>query len=308
MYGYVRPERGELRVREYEQFRGVYCGLCHTLAARYGPALRFAVNYDFTFLAMLLAGPDEPEPCARRCPYRPTRKTVCPGPSPAMDAAADYTVVLAYWKLRDGAADGRFFPALGSRLLAAAIGPAYRKAASRRPAFARETEQSLAALAALESGKCASLDAAADTFARILAAAAESAGDKPRPEAGDSAGDPPRVRAVRELLYHLGRVVYVLDAADDLADDAAADAYNPLRYRFDTKDGRLSPEDEAGLRVTLSHSHNSIISAFQLLDGTPYTAILENIIYLGLPAAAQAVFSGTWRAGRRPGREERSRL
>lgn len=296
MYGYVRPVKDELRVREYELFRGVYCGLCHTLAARYGPALRFAVNYDFTFLAMLLAGPDASASCARRCPYRPARRTMCPGPSPAMAAAADYTVALAYWKLRDGAADSGLLPALGYRTLAAALGPTYRKAAARRPDFARETEQNLLALAALEREKCASLDAVADTFARILAAASEDAGDAAR------------TRTVRELLYHLGRVVYVLDAVDDLRDDAENGSYNPLRYRFDTRDGRLAPEDEAALRVTLAHSHNSIISAFQLLDRTPYTAILENIIYLGLPAAAQAVFSGTWRAAGRPGREERSRL
>ena len=44
MYGYVRPERGELKVREYELFRGAYCGLCHTLGERYGPIPRLFLN------------------------------------------------------------------------------------------------------------------------------------------------------------------------------------------------------------------------------------------------------------------------
>ena len=49
MYGYVRPDKGELRVREYELFRAVYCGLCQALRERYGFLSRFAVNYDMTF-------------------------------------------------------------------------------------------------------------------------------------------------------------------------------------------------------------------------------------------------------------------
>ena len=38
MYGYVRPVKGELKISEFERFRGVYCGLCHELARRYGSA------------------------------------------------------------------------------------------------------------------------------------------------------------------------------------------------------------------------------------------------------------------------------
>lgn len=287
MYGYVRPIRDELRIREYETFRGVYCGLCHTLKKRYGFLWRFAVNYDLTFLAMLLAEREPPRLCPRRCPYHPLRKTSCPAQSASLDAAADETVILAYWKMCDGAQDKSFFPALACRALAALMRPAYRKAAAQRPDFARETEERLRELTALEGSRCDSVDRPADAFARILAAAAEGA---------DS---PERTRVLRELLYHLGRIVYLLDAADDLAEDVKADAYNPLRYRFSPRDGKLSAEDEAALRLSLQHSHNSVVSAFQLLDDNPYTSILTNTIYLGLPAVTQAVFSGTWRARRK---------
>ena len=62
MFGYILPLREELKVREFEQFRSAYCGLCHTMGPRYGPAARFLLNYDFTFLAMLLA-PGTPPAC-----------------------------------------------------------------------------------------------------------------------------------------------------------------------------------------------------------------------------------------------------
>ena len=210
-----------------------------------------------------------------------------------MKAAADFTVVLAYWKLMDGAADGSFLSSVGYRILAAAIRGAYRKAAKARPSFAAAAERELKALNALEREDCASIDATADHFARILCAAAEGTGD-------DS-----RERILRELLYHLGRIVYVLDAADDLADDTRSGAYNPLRFRFAPQDGKLSPEDEQELRLSLQHSHNSIVSAFELLEQTPYTDILTNILYFGLPAVTRAVFAGTWKASQRQ-RKERS--
>lgn len=294
MYGYVRPERGELKVREYEIFRGVYCGLCHTLKKRYGPLLRYAVNYDFTFLAMLLAGPEPVSDCVRRCPYHPLRRTCCPENASFMDAAADCTVILAYWKLRDGAEDKPFLPALGCRLLARLIHGAYHQAARSLPDFAAVTESELEALAKLEREKCPQVDAAADRFARILQAA------------GELERDETRRRVLRELLYHLGRIVYILDAADDLAEDVKTDSYNPLRYRFAPGEGgKLTAEDEAELRLSLQHSHNSISAAFALLPETPYTDILANILFIGLPAVTQAVFSGVWKASERQ-RKERS--
>lgn len=294
MYGYVRPDKGELKIREYETYRGVYCGLCHTLRRRYGPPYRFAVNYDFTFLAMLLAGPEPVETCAKRCLYHPLRRTSCPArQTEAMNAAADYSVILAYWKLRDGVGDKGFFGSLACRVLSAAIRRQYRRAAACRPDFARETEENLRALAALEEESCASVDAAADRFARILRAAA------------DGTGEESRARVLRELLYHLGRIVYILDAEDDLADDLRSGNYNPLAHRFTPVDGRLSPEEEAELRLSLQHSHNSIASAFALLADNPYTDILSNILFRGLPMVTQMVFSGVWRASARE-RKKRS--
>ena len=295
MYGYVRPERGELKVREYELFRGAYCGLCHTLKKRYGPLLRFAVNYDFTFLAMLLAGPEKRGTCKKRCPYHPVRVTACPEPDEAMDAAADCTVILAYWKLRDGVADKGFFGSLGCRLLSLALRPAWRKASRLRPEFGKTAEEELRQLSALEREQSPSIDAPADRFARILRAVS------------GVERDPVRRRVLGELLYHLGRIVYLLDAADDLKEDTASGAYNPLRFRFVPVDGKLSPEDEKELRLSLQHSHNSISAAYSLLDKNPYEGILTNIIYIGLPAVTQAVFSGVWRASRRD-KTERSRL
>ena len=55
MFGYVRPSDRRLTEEERETFRAAYCGLCHALGASYGPAGRMILNYDLTFLAMVLS-------------------------------------------------------------------------------------------------------------------------------------------------------------------------------------------------------------------------------------------------------------
>ncbi|MCD8322827.1 MAG: DUF5685 family protein [Oscillospiraceae bacterium] len=291
MYGYVRPEKGELKVKEYQRYRSVYCGLCHHLRHRYGPMCRLLVNYDFTLLAMLFAGEGEEIICSKRCPVHPLRKYPCLGSCSELDAAADETVILAWWKLRDGVRDERFFKSLRYRVACLIFRRAYKKAAGQRPDFAAETQMQMGRLNKLEDAKSPSLDETADAFASILRAAGEC-----------GAGE--RSRILGELLYHLGRIVYLLDAADDLAQDEKNGGYNPLRYRFHLENGKLSQQDEAALRLTLQHSHNSISAAWALLEPSPYSEIISNIIYLGLPAVTQAVFAGTWR----PDKRERSKL
>ena len=291
MYGYVRPVKGELKVSEFERFRGVYCGLCHELARRYGFAARFLVNYDFTFLAMLLAQPGPAVTCPRRCPAHPLKKTECLSGCDSLAMAADMTVILGWWKLADGGED-KFFPASwGYKAACGILKSAYKKAAGRQPVFAAATEQNLKALQALEKAKCPIVDEAADKFALILRAAG-------------AAVDGEKGRVLSELLYHLGRIIYILDAADDLPDDIRADSYNPLRYRFrPTEEGKLLEEDQRTIRVSLQHSHNALSGAYALLSENIYSGILSNTIYLGLPAATQAVFSGTWKTNGRIQRE-----
>ena len=50
MFGYVKPDKSELRIKEYETYKAVYCALCKELGKRYGLMSRLTLNYDYTFL------------------------------------------------------------------------------------------------------------------------------------------------------------------------------------------------------------------------------------------------------------------
>ena len=281
MFGYVRPVLEKLSPEEQDRFQSVYCGLCHALGQNYGPWARLILNYDFTFLALVLM---EGEGCTAsfRCPCkRFCRKTRVEDAS-ALRLAADDSVILTYWKLRDEVSDRSFRRGLGYRALAFLMRPAYRKAAARQPRFAETVETRLAELREMERSRIPSIDRPADAFASILAAAVSSVEDAARR------------RILEQMLYHLGRWIYLVDALDDLKEDAASGAYNPLICRFTLRDGALDDDSRARLIATLDHSVNRITSAYLLAERSVWSGVLENIIYFGLPGVGRLVLDGKW--------------
>ena len=100
MFGYVRPAMNLLSQEDKDRYQGVYCGLCHAMGRRYGLAARFTLNYDFAFLAILLADSADKTEC-RRCPAHPFRKGRICACGRGVNAAADASMILTWQKLRD---------------------------------------------------------------------------------------------------------------------------------------------------------------------------------------------------------------
>ncbi len=286
MFGYVRPP-GSLPAEELERFRRAYCGLCHTLGRRCGSAARFILNYDFTSLAILLSSGEEGLYKRRRCLASPLHRREYLGEHPAFDLAADESVILAYWQLRDGVEDHDWFHGLQYRGLSAVLEPAYRRAAEVRPAFDANTRRQLEQLSALERERCPSLDQAADVFAVLLQGAAEEV------------DNPVRRRVLEQLLYHLGRWVYLVDAADDLKEDALHGRYNPVALRYGLQDGLWTPESRKEFAVTLDHSIHMMTTAFELWDFGVWTPVLQETLYTGLFQMGRAVLDGMKKKERR---------
>ena len=267
-------------MRELEAYKAVYCGLCHEIGQRHGFFARLFLHYDFVFLAMMFASQQEKfHVQRRRCPAHPLCGRMACMDLDGLEIAADESVILTYWKLRDNVADGGFFQGLLARFLSRLLRPAYRRAAACLPKFDRQVVRCLEELRILEKEASQSLDRTADTFARILQAAAPKSLDR-----GEE-------RAMGQQLYHIGRWIYLMDAWDDLQEDQKTGQYNPILARFPS----LGEEETIYLRTTLRHSLNLASSAYQLTQPGLFAPILENILYLGLPAVEDAVFHGQWK-------------
>ena len=281
MFGYVRPSLARLSEEDRGRFSAAYCGLCRVLGRRYGQAARMILNYDFTFLAILLWPGEEAEALRRGCVAHPLQGRDFYPANEALELAADESVILAWWQIQDALAD----PGRGKakyRAAALALRSAFEKARRFRPAFDGAARRQLARLRALEAARCPSLDEPADAFAKLLAAAA------------GEAGNPVKRRILEQLLYHLGRWIYLVDAADDLAEDFSSGSYNPLLSRYGLEQGELTEEARAGLVVSLDHSIRLMAAAYELWDFGPWSPIIQATVYEGLFLVGRAVLEGTF--------------
>ena len=293
MFGYVRPVLARLDEGQRDAYQSAYCGLCHTLGRRHGFWARFTLQYDFTFLAILLtAGERSDRPLCRRCPAHPLRKPRTCLNGGQMEAAADQSMILTYYKLSDDVDDHNAVTGLPYRFLRRLFRRAYRRAAAAQPAFDAQVREGLSRLRQLEEDRSPELDQAADAFARILASASAV-----YPE-----GSLMR-RTLGELLYHLGRWIYLMDAWDDLGEDIKYGRYNPLDARFQ---GRATEEKEY-LNTTAVHSVRLAGAAANLMELGSWAPSVENVLYLGLPAVQSAVLDGSWREMRKTRRRPHER-
>lgn len=196
--------------------------------------------------------------------------------SPSLELAADESVILTYWKLRDRVDDSGFISGLIAKLISGLFHGTYCAAKKRCAQFDRSVQEQLSCLRRLEQERCSSIDRTADTFAKLLCAAV--------PATGCEAED----RATQQLLYHLGRWIYLIDARDDLSQDIKIGNYNPIALRFQHN------EADGPLSVTLDHSLNMMRTASALLEFGTYTTLVDNILDHGIPTIQKAVFNGQW--------------
>lgn len=293
MFGYIRPSMERLSEAEKERFSAVYCGLCHTLGERYGLSARFILNYDFAFLVLLLSGSDAEHTMHRGCIAHPFKGRNYFPENEALDLAADCSVILAWWQLRDGVNDHGLLGGLKYRAASSALAKAYQKARRVRPAFDESTRRHLDNLRALELSGCKSMDEPADTFAQLLQ------------EISREVSDPVKARILEQMFYHLGRWIYLVDAADDLADDFKSGSYNPLIGRFSLSAGELTDEARDALVISLDHSIRLIAAAFELWDFGDWNEIIRSVVYEGLFCVGKAVLEGTFHAaGKKCSRDE----
>ncbi len=278
MFGYVKAYKPELRIKEFEFYKAVYCSLCRDLGKKYGIVYRFSLSYDFTFLALLhmsLVGGCAPTK-RKRCVCNPLKKCnfLCAGELPEMPTAA--AVIMLYSKLNDNIADEGFFKGLGYRLLKLLSKKGYKKAAKRFPQIDEIFKEYIFAQNELENNNETNIDIAAEPTAKMLSKlfALCSPNNK--------------TLALERLGYSVGRWIYILDAAADLRQDIKKNRYNPFKFKVDESTDItqfLNQKVVFSLNMCIGEAQN----AFDLLDIERFKNILGNIIYIGLEDSQKAV-------------------
>lgn len=279
MFGYVRPYKPELLVKEYGQYKAIYCQLCRVLGKEYGPVARLALSYDCAFYAMLamsVAG-ERVEERRGRCVCNPLKAcTYLPSPGESYKKAAALCVLLTYHKLRDDCLDEGFFSSLGSRLLLPLVSRKAKKAAGRYPEMARAAAEAMEGQRAAEQ-EGAGVDRCAEPTANLL-----------KELFGELAGCGGRQRpALESFGYYLGRWVYLMDAADDLLEDMRKGSFNPFIGRLGLEGKKeLSEEERKAADTACNEALNAtaaqLMLAANLIEPGPFGPIIMNVAEKGL--------------------------
>lgn len=281
MLGYVRTDVPELRVREQQFYRALYCGLCHRMGKCTGNCSRMTLSYDFVFLAavrLALTG-ERVTFKKQRCFLHPIRSRVTAQKCEALDYCADASALLSYHKLRDDLADERGWKRLRARLVRPFLSGGYRRAKKRRPDLDRAIAERLGAFSELEHTlpEFGAADALGEKFGAVMEAVFCD---------GLEGAD---ARLAAQIGHGLGHWIYLADAADDFSEDVKKNRFNPYRLSFGESP---APEDWEAVRLAMTAQLCAIEPAYHLIDGysaDEIRAILANILYLGLPNTADAV-------------------
>ncbi len=283
MLGYIRTHTPELRMRDYDCYRALYCGLCRHMGKCTGQCSRMTLSYDFVFLAavrMVLTGETQKVKKAR-CLVHPLKKRNTVYDSPTLRYCADASALLVYWKNRDDLADEKGLRKMRAILLSPFLSAAYRKAKKRHPQLNRSIQQRLSVLADYEKN-----------------GAAHSGADEPSALFGDLLSDilsygleGSSARIASSMGSAIGRWIYLIDAADDYEKDLKYHRFNPYRSLFGDA---MKQEEKENIRIALLNLLSQAEAACALAMPHPteeIRAIIDNILYLGLPKCADRVLS-----------------
>lgn len=273
MLGYIRASKPEMKFRDYEFYKGVYCTLCKSLGKRYGFIPRFILSYDFTFFAMVRMAVRNQCPGFKQshCSFNPTKKCLdCNRDNEDIAYTADVSILMMYHKLCDNIQDSKFFKRLLCKLMMPYAKHLYKKACRRTGEISKVLEEQMARQQEIEK-RNGSLDEAADPSAVMLS------------ELLIYNIDIDENDALKKFGYMVGRWVYITDAVNDCEEDIKDGSFNPLKKRFE--DENFAEYCEEMMNLTIGEA----INCYKRLKIFRFDDILTNILYDGVYEVTQKV-------------------
>ena len=263
MFGYIQANQVELSDADKTTYKSYYCGLCRCLKEIAGARGQLLLNYDMTFLVILLSGlyelPSEPEKflCAL---HMASKRTAIINDATRYGAAMN--VILSYHNLMDD------FEDTGNRskwVLAKALKGPYRKVAEKYPRQAEAIEHFMEETKEAQQRGERNLDIVSGYTGEMLGSLFLWKEDVWKSD-------------LLDMGYYMGKFIYLMDAYEDREKDQKNGNYNPLiRKREENPDAY-----EAFMGQTLTSLVAECARSFERLPIIEEAPILRNILYSGV--------------------------
>lgn len=257
MFGYVVVNKPELKFKEFDIYRGYYCGLCRSLRKRHGITGQLTLTYDMTFLAMLLSALYEPQITdeMHRCIAHPTKKQRMIH-TKYTDYVADMNILFSYYKSLDDWKDDH-------NLLKLAFSKMTKNKTQDYDEKADAIASLLNELGTREKENETNIDIMAGIFGKIMAILFVPQEDQWAPY-------------LKHMGFFLGKFIYILDAYDDLEKDIKKNSYNPFKSICN------EPDFDDRIKSMLTMMMAECSKEFEALPIIENANILRNILYAGV--------------------------
>lgn len=255
MFGYVVVHKPELKFKEFDEYRGFYCGLCKSLKENYGPLGQIILNYDLTFLGILLTALYEKETIKKEefCIVHPFHKQMKYS-NECLDYCSDMTIILSYFKCEDDWLDDK---KILSKCEMSLLQHKFNQLKKKYPEKIETIQNVLRKTHELEKEDCKDIDALANLSGQMLACIYEYQDDVWK-------------TTLSKMGYFLGKFIYIMDAYEDLDLDIKKNNFNVLK------------DKEININEILEMMMAECTSYFERLPILDNADLLRNILYAGI--------------------------
>ena len=263
MFGYIYVNQKDLSEESKKQYQAYYCGLCQVLKKSSGVKGQILLNYDMTFLIILLTGLYELQNREKMfvCPLHPGKKKLA-YINEASVYASDMNVLLSYYNLVDDWEDDHSLP---KYMISQMLKKDYRRIARKYPRQAQAVETYVRHLDMLERKKEDNIDAISGLTGEMLGEIFAWKDDIWAEE-------------LHCLGFYLGKFIYLMDAYEDLEKDVRKNEYNPFM-----KLAKQNHRDfETISKLILTSMMSECAKSFERLPILLHADIIRNILYSGV--------------------------
>ncbi len=277
MFGYVKYDLAELRIKDLLLYKALYCGLCKGIGESCGSSARIGLSYDVTFLSALLHNlkGEDVKIEQQHCFQHVVKKRPIAVLDPLTEELGALNTVLVYFKLNDDANDK---DRSSGRLLWFKKG--YKRVKKKYPELVSIVSDYLKEQIETEKSS-PSLDAAAEPSAQLMVKLSRHFLGEISSQSSD------------ELFYSVGKWIYLIDALDDFDKDLKKKTFNPFALSFSAKDREELLKENGG---ELSFLFDTLFfSMREGLGGLKFhfnRDLVDNVILRGIPLETKRVFEG----------------
>lgn len=213
MFGYLKTYNPYLYGKDDVLYKALYCGICKSISSTCGQMARMGLTYDIAFLSAFVHNIKDCDVKIEKkhCVLHPISKRPIANIDEISQKLAYLNTIMVYYKIKDDKKDGK--KVLFRNLF---ISKGYKKAKNKYPELDEIVKRSCDELAEVEKNKIESVDISADSTACMLK-------DVIKQLLKDDCTE-----YIEQLMYYVGKWIYLIDALDDYDKDNKKGNYNPF--------------------------------------------------------------------------------